>query len=304
MADCLVYWKEYWKDYKQYGESALNPEWYTKYRAFPHQIGKGDSLWVVVWGGEDHPDEWRLIQRIYVKSVIFDPDDKQWHAVGDERKSETFDIKNQPDFGQILHTLRFASGKALSAKGKAIGRSIQRSRPLSHSDIGLLRHYANTVGKRQISGPQPLEQANLNQEWAKSQAKSGVSTEAGFGEAEKNLQVEQAAISCVTGQYVKQGWQVQSVEQDRQGFDLICNKGNKEEHVEVKGISGNTCSFIITTGEVERARKDPRFVLWVVTEALSQTPRPSRFTGKEFLQEFSLEPLEYRAVLKGGVLPR
>lgn len=125
-----------------------------------------------------------------------------------------------------------------------------------------------------------------------------IGTGAGFGEANENLQVEKAAIAFVTQQYNKRGWSVQSVEGEKRGFDLICRKGKKEEHVEVKGISGNTCIFIVTVGEVKQAESNPNFVLWAVTEALSKTPKSSRFTGKEFLQKFSLEPLQYRAALK------
>ena len=69
MSDCLVYWKTYWDDYQQYDNSALTAEWFTEYRYFPDQIGKGDNLWVVVWAGENCPDEWRLIQRIYIERV-------------------------------------------------------------------------------------------------------------------------------------------------------------------------------------------------------------------------------------------
>lgn len=141
MADCLVYWKVYWEQRKQ--PDAFIPDWYTRYKYFPNQVDIGDNLWVVVWGGEDHPDKWRLIQRISVKDVVFN--NGEFHAKGDVKNSQTFDVKNQSDLTPILRKLNFASGKRITARGKLIGRSIQRSRPLSDSDVILLEQYAKTL---------------------------------------------------------------------------------------------------------------------------------------------------------------
>ena len=292
MADCLVYWKTYWDDYQQHSNSGVTAEWLTEYRYFPDQIGKGDNLWVVIWAGENYPDEWRLIQRIYIEKVEPDANGLLWYAKGNDKKSEIFDITHQSDFSAILHKLNFASGKSIIAKGKLIGRSIQRSRPLSNSDGVLLNQYAKMLKTAQRKVPKVLEGANSNQETRVP------STGAGFGETEKNLQVEEKAVSFVTRWYRKQGWRVKSIEQEKQGFDLICHKGNIEEHVEVKGTSGNICTFIITANEVKQAKQNPKFVLCIVTEALSKTPKLVCYSGEDFLQEFSLEALQYKAVMK------
>ena len=61
---------------------------------------------------------------------------------------------------------------------------------------------------------------------------------AGIGNSEANRKTEQAAIETVTARYKQQGWHVESVEQAKCGYDLRCVKGNKQENVEVKGISG------------------------------------------------------------------
>ncbi len=120
----------------------------------------------------------------------------------------------------------------------------------------------------------------------------------GFGNAEKNAEVEKVAIAIVKQKYKNDGWKIQSVEQQKQGFDLLCRKGNKEEHVEVKGISGSICSFIVTANEVKQAERDSKFVLWAVTNVLSKTPATHRYTAQEFLNQFALEPLQYKASLK------
>jgi hypothetical protein len=122
-------------------------------------------------------------------------------------------------------------------------------------------------------------------------------TGSGFGTPESNREVEQAAISHITNEYIKHGWSVISVETEKCGYDLSCSKGKKQEHVEVKGIQGNSISFIITTGEVKQSRLDENFVLCVVTSALTN-PQTHRFTAKEFNGRFALEIVSYHAYLK------
>ncbi len=119
----------------------------------------------------------------------------------------------------------------------------------------------------------------------------------GLGHAETNQKIEQAAISFVSEYYKQGGWTVKSVESEKCGFDLLCTKGESQEHVEVKGIQGDLLSFIVTSGEVRKSQSDNYFVLCVVTSALSN-PKLHRFTAKEFHEQFSLEIISYRATLK------
>ncbi len=121
---------------------------------------------------------------------------------------------------------------------------------------------------------------------------------AGYGDPERNREVERAAVSFVRGWYAERGWSVKSVERNRCGYDLICRRNLKEEHVEVKGVSGREQDFIITGGEVHQAQTNRDFRVCVVTNALSATPIMSRCSGSRFLSRFSLEPVQYRAVLR------
>jgi hypothetical protein len=121
----------------------------------------------------------------------------------------------------------------------------------------------------------------------------------GFGHAETNQKIEQAAVSFVIEHYKQGGWVVKSVESEKCGFDLLCTKGELQEHVEVKGIQGDLLSFIVTSGEVRKSRSDNCFVLCIVTSVLSN-PKLHKFTAKEFHGQFSLEAISYRATLKRG----
>jgi hypothetical protein len=96
-----------------------------------------------VWGGEDHSDEWRLAQRISVKEIR--SNNGEFHTKGDVKNSQTFDVDKQSDLTPILRKLNFASGKRITARGKLIGRSIQRNRPLAESDVVLLEQYAKKL---------------------------------------------------------------------------------------------------------------------------------------------------------------
>jgi hypothetical protein len=127
-----------------------------------------------------------------------------------------------------------------------------------------------------------------------------ISSGAGFGDPELNKRVERRAVEHVTKQYEDAGWTVESVEADKCGYDLLCKNGGDEEHVEVKGVRGAALSFIITAGEVRRAKRDSRFVLQVVTETLSERARSHRFTRAEFEERFALAEIAYRASLRPG----
>jgi hypothetical protein len=97
--------------------------------------------------------------------------------------------------------------------------------------------------------------------------------------------------------YEERGWNVQSVEAKRCGYDLLCTKDTVEENVEVKGVQGKESSFFITAGEVQQARTNARFVICVVTSALSDNPLLSRYSGVELITNFSLVPVLFRASL-------
>lgn len=121
---------------------------------------------------------------------------------------------------------------------------------------------------------------------------------AGFGDPDTNTVVESAAVEHVSFWYQDLGWDVQSVEQEKRGYDLICRKDSLEEHVEVKGTSGTGQSFIITAGEVRQAKQDPLFVLCLVTSALSDTRSMFRYPRRELAKKFKLDPIAYKASLK------
>ncbi len=117
----------------------------------------------------------------------------------------------------------------------------------------------------------------------------------GFGTPENNKKVEKAAVLFVKKHFKSQGWSVHSVENKKCGYDLFCIKGSIKKHIEVKGVKGNIASFIITAGEVEKAKKDIRYILCVVTSAISKTPQLSKYSPKDFIKKFELYPISYLA---------
>jgi len=127
---------------------------------------------------------------------------------------------------------------------------------------------------------------------------TGAQAGAGFGDPVENKVVESAAIRAVVRAYKEDGWSVRSVERDKCGFDLECSKSGEVEHVEVKGVRASEPRFIITAGEVEQARKNAKFVLVIVTSAVSSSPKLTKYSGAEFCRAFELSAIQFRAVLK------
>ena len=119
-----------------------------------------------------------------------------------------------------------------------------------------------------------------------------------FGQPAANREVEEAAINKISQSYKDDGWSVESVENQKLGFDLRCRKGASAEDVEVKGVRGTDPSFLITAGEVRQANENVNFVLYVVTSALSSAPGLYRYRGCEFVEKFDLSGVQYLAKLK------
>jgi len=120
----------------------------------------------------------------------------------------------------------------------------------------------------------------------------------GFASSEANRQVECAAIDAVTGWFRSKHWRVTSREADRCGYDLECRRHGETLHVEVKGTSAGVEQFIITSGELRRAKRDPEFLLCVVTDALTDQPTITDYYRNDVSTHFDLSPLQYRAVPK------
>ena len=108
--------------------------------------------------------------------------------------------------------------------------------------------------------------ARLNQKHKK-QKPAARSFGGGFGSGEDNAEVEAAAIDFAKQYYYQEGWDVESVERDKCGFDLRCKKSKCVLEVEVKGVKGTTEECIITAGEVSHATNSPKSVVCVVTAA-------------------------------------
>ena len=83
------------------------------------------------------------------------------------------------------------------------------------------------------------------------------------------------------------------MEPDKVGYDLLCKKGAKERHVEVKGASGPGSDFFMTAGELACAKIEPASRVCVVTCALT-SPSLMTINRKELLADYDFRPLSYR----------
>jgi len=278
----LQYWKPKQVDRETAIGLALNhsgSEQLTK-------LTPGDIAWIVT---VRPPGQLHLVGRLAVGEIIGYEEAKkrfglnvweaEYHAVS---KLGTEEPITELSLMSIADSLRFISktdrDRLEIVAGKVDGKQLQTIRELtSESAIAIERIWYG------------IGQAT---DFERQVRKGG-----GFGTPETNKKVERAAIDHVTEDYVSRGWAVDSVEADKCGYDLHCKKGQREEHVEVKGVQGDVISFIITRGEKRRAQKDTDFVLCVVTSALTQNPKLSRYNPSEIESLFTYEPLAYQATL-------
>jgi len=148
MSHYLVYWQSYWKAIEEGYRPDGNHT--TDSKKMHDTVRRGDWLWVVISGGVDAPDEWRLIERIHVQDVDPKPSPMKWgkwHFKGNKSRSQVFSIDSQPDLTAILWLLTFATGRRIQFKGKKIGQALQANgfRPLSEKDCILLEEYGRTL---------------------------------------------------------------------------------------------------------------------------------------------------------------
>jgi Protein NO VEIN, C-terminal len=121
---------------------------------------------------------------------------------------------------------------------------------------------------------------------------------AGFGTAEENKRVEQAAIDWVTRDYKKRGWEVENVSRQKLGYDLECTCNRRVFHVEVKGSRGTEQKFIITASEKRTWRTDRHFVLALVTNALGRQKSLFQFRGTTGYRHFEFREVSYVATAR------
>ena len=117
---------------------------------------------------------------------------------------------------------------------------------------------------------------------------------AGFGSPEENKRIERVAVRVATTYLERDGWRVRSVEADKVGYDLHCDRAGQMLRVEVKGVRGTEMRFILTAGEYQRARTDPEFALCVVASVL-QAPMVSVVTQRQLRKRLRVEPLSFFA---------
>lgn len=254
-----------------------------------YRVSKDDYIWIVTVRPKGRLS---LVGRMHVgkgtgqeeATKRFGPNvyPATYHAIAKDGMEEPL---REIDITDIANRLRFISTSKrdrLTIKdGRVDGKQLQAMRELTTDSVSLLE---STWRERKASITEDAE--SLEQ-----LIKSG----AGFGNPETNRKVERAAVSYVVKWYEARGWKVVSVESEKRGYDLICSKGTITEHVEVKGVQGIQPSFIVTTNEVRQAHNNSRFVLCIVTSAISDSPKISRVSGREFISRFVLSPLAYRA---------
>jgi len=108
---------------------------------------------------------------------------------------------------------------------------------------------------------------------------------------------EKLAMISVMAQYMRDGWLVRSVDKSQVGYDLECTKDDLCEAVVIKSFTSDRESFAISAIEIENARSNKDFVLWVVSGA-AENPELRCLRGRELFEQFDLDPLAFAAKVR------
>ncbi len=108
---------------------------------------------------------------------------------------------------------------------------------------------------------------------------------------------EKLAMISVMAQYMRDGWMVRSVDKSQVGYDLECSKDDLCEAVVIKSFTSDRESFAISAIEIENARSNKNFVLWVVSGA-AESPELRCLRGRELFEQFDLDPLAFAAKVR------
>jgi hypothetical protein len=249
------------------------------------RVTPGDIVWIVT---VRPPGELHLVGRLVVGEVAsFEKTKRQFGS----------------DVWDAAYHVIAKRGTEEGAREISLMSIAEELRFLSKTKRDRLKIVAGKVDAKQLQSLRELTPASADSteriwysERPAEQLERAVRKGKGFGDPETNKKVERAAIEHVSGVYRSQGWAVKSVEADKCGYDLHCTKKSKEEHVEVKGVQGTSIVFIVTRGEINRAKTDNDFVLCLVTAALRR-PTLCTFSAKELLMRFKFDALAYTATL-------
>jgi len=108
---------------------------------------------------------------------------------------------------------------------------------------------------------------------------------------------EKLAMISVMAQYMRDGWLVRSVDKSQFGYDLECSKDDLCEAVVIKSFTSDRESFAISAIEIENARSNKDFVLWVVSGG-AESPELRCLRGRELFEQFDLDPLAFAAKVR------
>jgi hypothetical protein len=97
----------------------------------------------------------------------------------------------------------------------------------------------------------------------------GVGVGGGFGDAETNRRVELAAMDVVMSAYRSEGFDVKDESAAKCGWDITARKNSEVFHIEVKGVTGQAVTFLLTAHEFDTAKDDPQWLLAVISKALT-----------------------------------
>jgi hypothetical protein len=105
--------------------------------------------------------------------------------------------------------------------------------------------------------------------------------------------IEQAAVAATKTHFKKQGYKVESFEQDNRGWDIEARKGDERLLIEVKGHIGNTIQFELTPNEYSKLQENSMsYRVCVLRNALIGDTDLEIYAPKKFGREWGLKRID------------
>ena len=95
--------------------------------------------------------------------------------------------------------------------------------------------------------------------------------------------------------YEERGYTHKDMTKANCGYDFSFTKAGKELHVEIKGTSGASKHFYLTRNEHHGLESNEKWLLALVTNALTSTPNVNIYTPEEVNKNFNFDPICYEA---------
>jgi hypothetical protein len=119
----------------------------------------------------------------------------------------------------------------------------------------------------------------------------------GFPDSKTRKEIEQAAVSHVSKELKRRGYEIEDRQPENLGYDLLASANDHQLFVEVKGTDATAPRFYLTRNEWTVGQRESNWRLFLVTSART-APTRLEYTAAEIEACFTRAPLSWECTAK------